>query len=164
MPYTPIVATLGYVMSQDGQSVLMIHRNARPDDIHYGKYNGLGGKLDPMEDVVTGMRREIQEEAGITVEAMTLRGTVNWPGFGKNGEDWLAFIFLITAWQGKPFSSNPEGILEWVSVERILSGELHLWESDRLWLPMVFEKTERTFYGVAPYVDGEMVGWSYSII
>lgn len=164
MPYTPIVATLGYVMSQDGKSVLMIHRNARPDDIHYGKYNGLGGKLDPMEDVVTGMRREIQEEAGILVTAMRLRGTVNWPGFGKKGEDWLAFIFLITAWDGTPFSSNPEGTLEWVTVERILSRELHLWESDRLWLPMVFENTERTFYGVAPYVDGELVGWSYNII
>lgn len=164
MPYTPIVATLGYVLSPDGQSVLMIHRNSRPDDIHYGKYNGLGGKLDPLEDVVTGMRREIHEEAGIEVEKLTLRGTVNWPGFGKNGEDWLAFIFLITAWNGIPYTSNPEGKLEWVSVERVIAGELNLWESDKLWLPMVFENTARTFYGVAPYVDGELVGWSYSLI
>ena len=49
----------------DGASVLMIHRNTRPDDLHYGKYNGLGGKLDSDEDVATGMRREIHEEAGI---------------------------------------------------------------------------------------------------
>lgn len=164
MPYTPIVATLGYVMSSDGKSVLMIHRNARPDDIHYGKYNGLGGKLDAMEDVVVGMKREISEEASIEVDALTLRGTVNWPGFGKNGEDWLAFIFRIDAWHGTPLSANPEGSLEWVTVEQILTGELNLWESDRLWLPMVFEQTERTFYGVAPYLDGELVGWSYSII
>lgn len=34
MPYTPIVATMGYVMSSDGQQVLLIHRNARPDDTH----------------------------------------------------------------------------------------------------------------------------------
>ena len=32
MPYTPIVATLGYVLSPDRSEVLMIHRNARPDD------------------------------------------------------------------------------------------------------------------------------------
>jgi len=44
MPYTPIVATLGYVLSPDRREVLMIHRNARPDDQHLGKYNGLGGK------------------------------------------------------------------------------------------------------------------------
>ncbi|MET0288590.1 MAG: 7,8-dihydro-8-oxoguanine triphosphatase, partial [Pseudoxanthomonas sp.] len=36
MPYTPIVATLGYVLSPDGKQVLMIHRNARPNDIHLG--------------------------------------------------------------------------------------------------------------------------------
>ena len=32
MPYTPIIATLGYVLSPDERSVLMIHRNARPGD------------------------------------------------------------------------------------------------------------------------------------
>src|SRR5205823_6142683 len=65
MPYTPILATLGYVFSPDGARVLMIHRNARPADPHFGKYNGLGGKLDPGEDVVAGLRREVREEAGI---------------------------------------------------------------------------------------------------
>ena len=73
MPYTPIVATLGYVLSPDRSQVLLIHRNARPDDQHLGKYNGLGGKIERDEDVVAGMRREIHEEAGIDCEAMTLR-------------------------------------------------------------------------------------------
>jgi 8-oxo-dGTP diphosphatase len=82
MPYTPIVATLGYIMSPDGTQVLMVHRNARPNDLHFGKYNGLGGKLDSHEDAAAGMAREIMEEAGITVDRMTLRGTLNWPGFG----------------------------------------------------------------------------------
>ena len=75
--YTPILATLGYVMSPDGTQVLMIHRNTRPDDLHYGKYNGLGGKVDSNEDVVSGMRREIREEAGIEAEELVLRGTIS---------------------------------------------------------------------------------------
>ena len=37
MPYTPIVATLGYVLSPDRRRVLMIHRNARPGDLHLGR-------------------------------------------------------------------------------------------------------------------------------
>ena len=49
MPYTPIVATLGYVLSPDGKHVLMVHRNKRDDDDHLGKYNGLGGKLEDDE-------------------------------------------------------------------------------------------------------------------
>lgn len=161
-PYTPILATLGYVMSPDRESVLLIHRNARPDDLHYGKYNGLGGKLEPKEDIVAGMRREIREEAGIEAEQLVLRGTVNWPGFGKGGEDWFAFIFRIDQWSGTPLTGNHEGALEWVPIARI--PELNLWESDRLWLDMVFNDTPQTFYGVAPYLDGKLVSWSYTLI
>ena len=64
MPYTPIIGTLGYILSPDRQRVLMVHRNARKDDEHLGKYNGLGGKLEADEDVMAGMIREIREEAG----------------------------------------------------------------------------------------------------
>lgn len=157
--YTPILATLVYVMSLDGASVLMIHRNARPDDLHYNKYNGLGGKLEPREDAATGARREILEEAGIEVEELTLRGTVNWPGFGGD-EDWFAFVFRVDRWSGEPLSGNHEGTLEWVTVARLQ--ELNLWDSDRLWLDMVFDNDSRPFHGVAPYEDGKMVSWSFT--
>ena len=162
MPYTPIVATLGYVLSPDGREVLLIHRNARDDDQHLGKYNGLGGKIEPDEDVVAGMRREILEEAGIECGSMRLRGTISWPGFGKAGEDWLGFVFIIDGWSGTPFASNPEGTLEWVAVDRIL--ELPLWEGDREFLPLVFDDDPRAFHGVMPYSGGRMQSWNYSRI
>jgi 8-oxo-dGTP diphosphatase len=159
--FTPILATLGYVLSPDGKQVLMIHRNRRADDAHLGKYNGLGGKLDAGEDIVSGMRREIREEAGIECVSIRLRGTVSWPGFGKAGEDWFGFIFLIDAFQGAPSNENAEGTLEWIAVERIL--ELPLWEGDRHFLPLVFDRTVRQFHGVMPYRDGRPVRWTYSI-
>jgi 8-oxo-dGTP diphosphatase len=162
MPYTPILATLGYVLSPDRRRVLMIHRNAREGDQHLGKYNGLGGKLEPDEDIVAGMRREIHEEAGIECESLNLRGTISWPGFGKGGEDWFGFVFLITHWRGEPFACNPEGALEWIDVERIL--DLPLWEGDRHFLPLVFDADPRPFHGVMPYRDGRMVSWSVSRI
>lgn len=102
----------------------MIHRNARPHDLHLGKYNGLGGKLDADEDALAGMRREIREEAGITCAELTLRGALNWPGFGQHAEDWLGFVFLITRCEGTPLECNPEGALEWIDLDRI--GELPL--------------------------------------
>lgn len=160
MPYTPIVATLGYVLSSDRSRVLLIHRNARPDDQHLGKYNGLGGKLEPEEDVASGMRREIREEAGIECDRMSLRGTLSWPGFGKQGEDWLGFIFVITAYSGTPFESNPEGTLEWVDVDKVMT--LPMWEGDRHFLPLVFDDDARPFHGVMPYRDGRMQSWSFS--
>lgn len=162
MPYTPIVATLGYVLSPDRSQVLLIHRNARPDDQHLGKYNGLGGKIERDEDVVAGMRREIHEEAGIACDELQLRGTISWPGFGKQGEDWLGFLFLITAYSGTPYETNAEGTLEWVPVDRIL--DLPLWDGDRRFLPLVFDDDPRSFHGVMPYRDGKMVSWMYSRI
>jgi 8-oxo-dGTP diphosphatase len=160
--YTPILATLGYVLSPDGQRVLLIHRNRRPTDPHLGKYNGLGGKLEPGEDVVTCLRREVREEAGIECDELVLRGTISWPGFGQQGEDWFGFLFRIDRWHGEPKQENPEGTLEWVEVGHILT--LPLWEGDRYFLPLVFEKTGRQFHGVMPYQDGRPLGWSYSVI
>jgi len=162
MPYTPILATLGYLLSPDGRQVLLVHRNRRPEDPHFGKYNGLGGKLDPGEDVVSGLRREVREEAGLECDRLRLRGTISWPGFGKGGEDWFGFIFRVDRWSGTPLRENPEGTLEWVAIERLL--ELPLWEGDRHFLPLVFEPGDRQFHGVMPYQDGRPLRWSYSLI
>ena len=160
VPYTPILATLGYVLSPDRRRVLMIHRNARPGDQHLGKYNGLGGKLEADEDIVAGMRREIHEEAGIDCVDLSLRGTISWPGFGKHGEDWFGFVFVVTRFEGTPLESNPEGALEWVELDRL--DELPMWEGDRHFLPLVFDADPRPFHGVMPYKDGRLVSWSYS--
>ncbi|MFN3431668.1 MAG: NUDIX hydrolase [Candidatus Sericytochromatia bacterium] len=161
MPYQPILGTLGYILSPDRTQTLLIHRNARPEDEHLGKYNGLGGKLDPTESITEGMAREIREEAGIEVTEMALRGTISWPGFGKHGEDWFGFIFLITGWRGECATSNVEGTLSWEPVERLLSGELPVWEGDKHFMPLVFDADPRAFHGVMPYAEGRPTGWRF---
>lgn len=159
MPYSPILATLGYVLSSDARSVLLVHRNARPGDPHLGKYNGLGGKMERDEHVAACMRRELREEAGIEACRMQLRGTISWPGFGKHGEDWLGFLFLVTAFEGTPPDANEEGTLEWIAIDRVM--ELPLWDGDRHFLPLVFDTDPRPFHGVMPYLDGKMQSWSF---
>ena len=157
--FKPVLATLGYILSPHGSEVLMIHRNKRPDDLHFGKYNGLGGRLEANEDVVSGMRREILEESGLVAERMVLRGTISWPGFGKKDEDWFGFIFRIESWHGKASTGNHEGTLEWVPLTSLST--LSLWPSDHHFLPMVFDDDSRPFHGYMPYHNGEMVSWSY---
>lgn len=162
MAYTPILATLGYVLSADGRQVLLIHRNRRHGDLHLGKYNGLGGKLQGNEDIVAGMRREIREEADLECDELVLRGTISWPGFGKNGEDWFAFIFRIDRWHGTPLRENPEGTLAWVDLRRL--PDLPLWDGDRHFLPLVFARTAGQFHGVMPYRDGKPLSWDYRVL
>lgn len=176
MTYTPIMGTLAYVVDARRENVLLVHRNRRADDQHLGKWNGLGGKLEPGENLAACVRREIEEEAGIAVTRMHLRGTVSWPGFGPNGEDWFSPIFLVTDFDamsdsGAITSSNHEGDLHWIPLTRLLdacsdsessrrTADLELWEGDRFFVPLVFDDDPRVFHGVMPYEGGRPVGWT----
>ena len=162
MPYSPILTTLAFVLSPDGERVLMCHRTARPDDEQIGKYNGLGGKVERDEDVVAGMRRELREEAGIEATSMRLRGTVSWPGFGQNGEDVLGLIFVVDAFSGDVPASNDEGTLTWERIDALDS--LPMWEGDRHFLPLVFDESVGQFHAHLPYESGRPVGWSVSVL
>ena len=163
MPYSPILATLGYVLSTDGESVLMVHRNAREADPAFGKFNGLGGKMEPGEDVSTCMVRETLEEAGIEITGMQLRGTLSWPGFGAHGESWFGFVFLVHAWTGTPFDQNDEGSLQWVTIADVLGRKVPMWEGDYLWLPHLFAEDGTTFHGILPYSGFEPLTDQWSV-
>lgn len=152
-------------------AVLLVHRNKRAGDEHLGKWNGLGGKLEAGEDLASGMRRELHEEAAIEVTSMVLRGTISWPGFGANGEDWFGPVFLIDGWTGTPPSSNAEGDLAWIPRPRLLAAcsddpdirdaaELPMWDGDRFFLPLVFDDDARAFHGVMPYANGRPQSWT----
>jgi len=161
MPYSPILATLGYVFHPTEPKVLLVHRTARgAADAHHGKYNGLGGKLERDEDIVAGLKRELLEEAGLTATALHLAGTISWPGFGKHGEDWFGFLFRITQFTGEAIATNDEGTLHWVPIADVPA--LPLWEGDKFFLPLIFDPSARPFHGVMPYSGGRPTGWSFA--
>lgn len=123
------LATLCYVR-KDGKT-LMVHRNKKANDMHQGKWNGLGGKLEPGETPEECCIRELYEETGLIVRNPQLKGLITFPGF-SNDEDWYTFLFVITDFDGQLIDS-PEGELEWVEDDRLL--ELNLWEGDRIFIP-----------------------------
>ena len=160
VPFTPVLATLAYVFSPDGARVLMVHRTGRPGDPHFGKFNGLGGKLEPGEDIVSGVRRELREEAGIECDRLHLAGTVSWPGFGAGGADWFGFLFRVTHFTGTVPAANAEGTLHWVPLADVPG--LNLWPGDRHFLPLVLDPAAPPFHGVMPYSGGGPVSWAVS--
>jgi 8-oxo-dGTP diphosphatase len=170
--YTPILGTLIYVLDPDQRTVLLVHRTARSDDEQFGKWNGLGGKVHADEGIVAGARRELLEEASIEPLDLVLRGTISWPGFGPNGEDWFGFVFLATQWTGVVPVENEEGTLHWVALSRVLaassahesertSAGLDFYEGDRFFLPLVFDNEPKAFHGVMPYADGRPTSWTW---
>ena len=172
MPFVPIVGTLAYLWDRETDRVLMIRRNARPDDDHFGKVNGLGGKLEPDEGVIASLRRELDEETGLVLDDITLRGTITWTNFGPKHEDWMGFVFLVTAWTGEPPDTNEEGSLEWIDRTRLLracdsdpsvrdDADLPMWAGDRHFVPLVFDDDPRAFHGTMPYDGDKPKDWTY---
>jgi 8-oxo-dGTP diphosphatase len=145
----PVLATLVYV--RDGDRTLMLHRNARPDDTHYGKWNGLGGKLEPGESPDACMRREVREESGLTVERAEFKGLLTFPDFDGRA-DWYAFVYLVTRTSGAVGADPPEGSLRWVPTSEV--ADLPLWEGDRVFLPWL--DRPGVFSGVFRYVAGRL--------
>ncbi|MCB0324895.1 MAG: 8-oxo-dGTP diphosphatase [Bdellovibrionales bacterium] len=126
------LATLCYVRS-NGRT-LMLERGKRPGDIHQGKWNGLGGKLDPGETPEECVIREVREESGLTIEEPRLRGILTFPAF-KDGEDWYVFVFTAEHFEGE-VTECAEGRLAWIADEELLT--LPLWEGDHFFLPWLF--------------------------
>lgn len=144
------LATLVYVRA--GDRTLMIHRNARPDDMHYGKWNGLGGKLEPGESPEACMRREVLEESGLTVEEAVWKGVLTFPDFDGR-HDWYAFVYLVTRTAGSLGPDPDEGQLRWVATADLPT--LNLWEGDRVFLPWL--DRPGTFSATFRYREGRLV-------
>ena len=66
---------LGFLFSLTGNHVALI-RKTKPD-WQAGKYNGIGGKIEPNESPMDAMRREFKEETGATVTHWTPVGSIN---------------------------------------------------------------------------------------
>lgn len=123
------LATLCYVRSSG--KTLMIHRVKKSNDIHMGKWNGLGGKFEPGETPEACVIREVEEESGLVPKKPILKGFITFPGFA-NDEDWYAFVFVVEEFTGELIDS-PEGELKWIENNKLL--ELELWEGDRVFIP-----------------------------
>jgi 8-oxo-dGTP diphosphatase len=148
-----ILATLCYV-KRDG-CTLMVHRNKKANDIHEGKWNGLGGKFEPGETPEECVIREVYEESGLNIRNPKLYGLLMFPRF--KGNDWYVFVFTANDFTGELIDS-PEGKLEWISDEHVLG--LNLWESDHIFMPWI---QENKFFSAKFEYEGDTMR-SYDVV
>ncbi len=125
------LTTLCYVRTKT--HTLMLHRVKKDRDIHRGKWNGLGGKMEQGETPEECAIREIYEESGLTVTAPILKGLLLFPMF-DGIEDWFAFVYIAYDFSGELRESD-EGALSWIPHPKLL--DLPLWAGDHSFLPFL---------------------------
>ena len=121
------------------EHVLMV-KGAAHKKLWPNLYNGLGGHVEKGEDIFGAARRELFEESGLVVEALTLAGVITVdtgdnPGVG-------IFVFRgdmrVEDHQAMPrIKPSDEGSIEWVPLESVLG--LHLVDDLHSLLPVVMD-------------------------
>ena len=150
-----ILATLCYV-KRDNQT-LMLHRNKKPNDIHKGKWDGLGGKFEAGESPEDCVIREIREESGLEIQNPRLQGLLLFPNFF--GNDWYVFVYTAREFGGGLIDSA-EGTLKWIPDDELDS--LNRWDGD----PIFFEWIESGKFFSAKFIyddDNKMKSYEVSL-
>ena len=76
----------------------MLHRIKKANDIHQGKWNGLGGKLEAGESPEQCVVREVREECGLEIVQPRYHGLLVFADFKQ--DDWYVFVFSADQFGG----------------------------------------------------------------
>jgi len=144
-----ILSTLCYIKING--KTLMMKRNKRKNDVHFGKWNGLGGKLISGESIEECIRREVKEESGLLINSLIFKGILTFPSFIVD-EDWYVFIFIAYEFEGTPFAESHEGELHWIEDSKLL--KLNLWDGDKIFIPWLDQP--KFFSGKFEYQNGHL--------
>lgn len=136
---------------QSSNKTLMLHRIKKQNDVHQGKWVGLGGKVEAGETPEECIIREVKEESGLTVVNPQMKGILTFPKF-KDGEDWYVFLFTASEYSGELVESG-EGELAWIDNDKVF--DLPLWEGDRLFLDWMHRY--HFFSAKIVYEEGQLV-------
>lgn len=100
-----------YLLDED--KIFFLHRAANkavwPDALL-----GVGGKVEPGEELYAAATREFQEEAGATPTDLKLVGTLSW--LDEDDQNGVNYIFIATKYTGELFTSCDEGAFEWIDI------------------------------------------------
>lgn len=128
LPHPVLACTLGIIHCPETGQALLLNRQKKP---WMGRWNGVGGKLDPGESSYDCIVRETLEETGLQLPQYILRGVFLWDVECTDkislGNDSIGGMYLFTAEVSRdqvqdyttPRMSDGEGILDWKSIDWI---------------------------------------------
>lgn len=101
-----------------------------------GKWNGVGGKLEPGETIEQALIRETREEIGVIALRYSKVAELDTSKENDEGRRMHVHTFLADSWSGEPVESE-EMAPRWHKLHNIPYDEM--WENDRYWPPQALE-------------------------
>ncbi|NPV57037.1 MAG: NUDIX domain-containing protein [Anaerolineae bacterium] len=111
--YLAIPRTLIFIF--DREHVLLIH-GAPDKHIWANRYNGVGGHVEPGENIYCAAIRELAEETSLHDTTLHMAGIIHVKGDGNTGV--IIFVFYGT-YHDEAMAASSEGRLEWVPVANL---------------------------------------------
>ncbi len=134
-------ATLCLLLKEDNILLAMKKRG-----FGVGKWNGVGGKVDPAidKDIVAATIRETREEIGVVADGLEKVALLRFRFPYKEEWNQDVHVFLASKWEGEPTESE-EMFPKWFDRQEIPYQEM--WDDDKIWLPHVLtgKKLEADF-------------------
>ncbi len=108
-----------------------------------GRWNGVGGKIEPGETITQAAIRECQEEIGVTPGSLQKVAHLSF-AFPDGTADITSHVFIAREWEGEPIETE-EMAPKWFKIANIPYEQM--WQDDHLWLPQVLDskKVNATF-------------------
>jgi 8-oxo-dGTP pyrophosphatase MutT (NUDIX family) len=103
-----------------------------------GKWNGVGGKIEPNESLEQALVRECIEEIGVTPTSWQPVAELDFVQDAETDDPWHMFVYayLCDEWEGDP-SESEEMMPKWFHIEDIPYRDM--WDDDEFWLPYVLD-------------------------
>ena len=123
-----------------------------------GKWNGFGGKVEPGENIHDAARRELKEEANLSVSEIIPMGVLDfsWSSSAKATADKQGIlqvhIFKVTDFKGEPTESD-EMKPKWFHLDEIPFDQM--WQDDVHWLPLFLK--DKKFKGQFVFDDSDNI-------
>ena len=144
--------TLCY-LERDGK-YLMLHRIKKEHDANRDKWIGVGGHFEDGESPEDCVRREVQEETGLTLTCFSYRGIVTF--VSDRWETEYMHLFTADGFSGT-LKECDEGALEWTRKDALLN--LPMWEGDRIFLKLI--ENPRAFFSLKLKYEGETLSGAW---
>ena len=139
--------TLCYI--ENCSKYLMLHRVKKVNDENRDKWVGIGGKLEPGESPHDGVRREVTEETGLTLNSVRYRGIITFVS-NEYGTEYM-HLFTSSDFSGEIKGDCDEGVLEWVDKDSVYT--LPIWEGDKIFFRLL--ECEDRFFSLKLVYHGD---------